>query len=208
LNKQKKGRFDFAFNKNRVRTLSKSVVEPVGKEPEMQIRERPEQLKEPEKAEEIKEIGKEEEAREEIGKEEEAREEIGKEEEAREEIGKEEELKEGLLKELKEELLKEIRKEINELLKEVKKKPEEKVIPEKEEKKPEVLPSKEEERIEERCKKVREEGFQKGLDRILISCSSCGKDKVFVLREDMKEVLATNIDFYCKECYEKGKKIL
>ncbi|HIH96051.1 MAG TPA: hypothetical protein HA348_00925 [Thermoplasmata archaeon] len=178
MNKQKKGRFDFAFNKNRVRALSKGVVEPVGKEPEMQIRERPEQLKEPEKAEEIKEIGK------------------------------EEELKEGLLKELKEELLKEIRKEINELLKEVKKKPEEKVIPEKEEKKPEVLPSKEEERIEERCKKVREEGFQKGLDRILISCSSCGKDKVFVLREDMKEVLATNIDFYCKECYEKGKKIL
>ncbi|HIH98666.1 MAG TPA: hypothetical protein HA346_06700, partial [Thermoplasmata archaeon] len=61
MNKQKKGRFDFAFNKNRVRALSKGVVEPVGKEPEMQIRERPEQLKEPEKAEEIKEIGKEEE---------------------------------------------------------------------------------------------------------------------------------------------------
>jgi N12 class adenine-specific DNA methylase len=143
LNKQKKPRFDFAFDKERIKALSIGAIEKVKLEPKKEIKEKLEKKKEVKREEKVTE----------------------------------------------------------------KKKPEEKELKEKKE---EIKERKEE--IEELCKKAREdglkEGFQKGLERIVVPCASCGKECTFVLREDMKEVLATHIDFYCKECYSRGKKIL
>jgi flagellar biosynthesis/type III secretory pathway protein FliH len=143
LNKQKKARFDFAFNKERIKALTKGAMEKVEREPKREIKGKLEEKKEVKREEKVTE----------------------------------------------------------------KKKPKRKEFKEKEE---EIKERKEE--IEELCKKAREEGhkegFRKGLERIAVPCASCGKECIYVLREDMKEALTTYVDFYCKECYSKGKKIL
>jgi flagellar biosynthesis/type III secretory pathway protein FliH len=181
---KKKTRFDFAFNKDRIKALSARGGAPQieGKtqkqKEEISAVEKPAEIEQPEFKEEVI---------------------TGAAEEQKEEaiplhapiLNKEE-----IVNELKTAILKELKQEIRNLFPQAPGEQGEK-------KAPKELGPKEKEEAE---KKGHDEGFEEGLQRIKVPCSICGKESIFRVTEDMQDLLVNYMDFYCKECYTSNKK--